>query len=311
MPRPNRCDYTDARHHVMGRGARRAPVFKDDRSCELFLSVLAELPERFDVAVHGFAIMPNHYHLMLESRRGNLSRAMAFLLSRFTVGINRLHEKWDGPVFCGRFHNRVVYLDQHWTHLLCYIHLNPVRARRVVNPDQARWTSHPYYTGAPPPTWLTTSELEGMLAPLGGYRCYLREVRMHRGDAPDGFDAVAFHGGRTMSDDTVKAPPAPRRSVPAREILTAVAREAGVALSDLSRAAYGPKGNPARLVAAHLLCCLGGLTHLEVGRFLAMSENDVSKALRKVRLRRASGDAVAALLCVLEADGWRVASGRV
>lgn len=311
MPRPTRSDHTNARHHVMGRGARRAPVFKDDRSCALFLAILAELPERFDVAVHGFAIMPNHYHLMLESHRGNLSRAMAFLLSRFTVGINRLHENWDGPVFRGRFHNRVVYLDQHWTHLLCYIHLNPVRARRVVNPEQARWTSHAYYAGTPPPAWLTTCELEQMLKPLGGYRRYLREVRTHRGDIPDGFDAVAFRGGRTVSDETVKAPPAPKRTVPSREILAVVAREAGIAIPDLTRAVYGPKGNPARLVAAHLLSCLGGLPHREVGRLLSMSENDVSKALRKVRLRRDSSDAVAALLEALEANGWRVASGRV
>ena len=296
---------------MMGRGARRAPVFKDDRSCQLFLSLLAELPERFDIGVHGFAIMPNHYHLMLESRRGNLSRAMAFLLSRFTVGINRLHGSWDGPVFRGRFHNRVVYLDQHWTHLLCYIHLNPVRARCVVNPDHTRWTSHAFYAGKRPPSWLTTSELLEMLEPLGGYQRYLRDIRARRGDAPDGFDAVVFRGGRSMSDETVKAPTVQRRTVPAREILAAVAREAGVPLSSLSRSAFGPTGNPARLVAAHLLSCLGGLTHGEVGRLLDMSDYDVSKALRKVRERRDSGDAVAMIIGALEKGGWRVASGRV
>jgi len=295
----------------MGRGARKAPVFKDDRACDLFLASLAELPERFDVGVHGFAIMPNHYHLMLESRRGNLSKAMAFLLSRFTVGVNRLHERWDGPVFRGRFHNRVVYLDQHWTHLLCYLHLNPVRARLVVNPAQARWTSHAYYAGAEPPAWLTTAELEEMLAPLGGYAAYLREVRRHRGDAPDGFDAVAFRGGRSVSDESVKAAPAPRRGVPPEEIVAAVARAAGVTVASLARSEFGPHGNPARLVTAHLLACRAGLTHREIARRLAMSEYDVSKALRKVRQRRDSGDAVAVLLGALEESDRGVASGRV
>jgi REP element-mobilizing transposase RayT len=295
----------------MGRGARRAPIFKDERSCRLFLASLAEMPERFDIGVHGFALMPNHYHLMLESRRGNLSRAMAFLLSRFTVGINRLHESWDGPVFRGRFHNRVVYLDQHWTHLLCYIHLNPVRARLAVKPEQARWTSHAYYVGKPAPAWLITSELLEMFEPLGGYPRYLRDLRAHRGDAPDGFDAAAFHGGRRMSDETVREPPARPRTAPAQEILAMVAREAGVPTSVLARPAFGPTGNPPRLVAAYLLSCLGGLTHREVGRLLDMSDYDVSKALRKVSERRGSNDEVARIVEALERSGWGVASGRV
>jgi REP element-mobilizing transposase RayT len=280
---------------VMGRGARRAPLFRDDRSCALFLAHLAEIPERFGVAVHGFALMPNHYHLMLESRRGHLSRAMSFLLSRFSVRLNREHG-WDGPVFRGRFHNRVVYLDQHWTHLLCYLHLNPVRARIVVKPGQARWTSHRYYTGETPPPWLTTGELEEMLSPLGGYARVLSEVRRNRGDLPDGFDAVVFRGGRTTSDETVKERRPPPRVRSAGDIMGAVARASGVAVDKLSISRYGPVGNPARLVAAHYLSCVGGLTHLEVGRLLGMSDYDVSKALRKLRERRGSGDAVSALL---------------
>jgi len=65
MPRPPRLDFCDARHHVMGRGARRAPIFKVESDCGLFVALLSELPERFDIRVHGFALMPNHYHLMV------------------------------------------------------------------------------------------------------------------------------------------------------------------------------------------------------------------------------------------------------
>ncbi|HUT76219.1 MAG TPA: hypothetical protein VM285_00940 [Polyangia bacterium] len=287
----------------MGRGARKAPIFKDDRSCSLFLDLVAELPERYDVAVHGFALMPNHYHLMLESSRGDLSRAMAFLLSRYTVGVNRLHG-WDGPVFRGRFHNRVVFLDQHWTHLLCYLHLNPVRARLVVRPEQAHWTSHSYYSGKLPPAWFTTAELEEMLAPLGGYACVLREVRRSRGDLPDGFDAVVFHGGRAVSDETVKPEPVARSIRTAKEILAAVSRAAGVPLAELSTPRFGPEGNPARLVAAHLLSCAGGLRHGEIGKLLGMGECDVSKALRKVRARRGSEDAISVFFDNLDKMGW-------
>ncbi|HUT78334.1 MAG TPA: transposase, partial [Polyangia bacterium] len=111
----------------MSRGARRAPIFRDDIHCGLFLDLLSGLPERFGVDVHGYALMPNHFHLMLESGRGRISNAMAWLLSRYTVQVNRLH-RWDGPLLRGRFHNRMVWHEQHWLHLLAYLHLNPVRA---------------------------------------------------------------------------------------------------------------------------------------------------------------------------------------
>ncbi len=73
--------------------------------------------ERFDIILHGYALMPNHYHLLVESTHGNLSRAMAFVSSTFSRRLDtRFH--WDGSVFRGRYHNRVVTAPEHWHHLL-------------------------------------------------------------------------------------------------------------------------------------------------------------------------------------------------
>jgi len=68
--------FAGARRRVMNRGARLEPVFLDDESRALFLGVLSEFSARFCVRVHGFARMPNHYHLMLDSVTGDLPRAM-------------------------------------------------------------------------------------------------------------------------------------------------------------------------------------------------------------------------------------------
>ena len=84
----------------MNRGARSEPVFLDDGARALFIQVLSELPARFGVAIHGYALMPNHYHLMLESVRGDLPRAMRHLGGEFTRCLNRRH-RWDGPLFRG------------------------------------------------------------------------------------------------------------------------------------------------------------------------------------------------------------------
>ena len=127
MSRPPRLDYPGARHHVMNRGARREAIFLDQQTCVRFLALLGTLPGRFGVRVHGYALMPNHFHLMLESTRGNLSRAMQYLSGEFVRRANA-RRSWDGPIFKGRFRNRVVETDAYWRDLLCYLHLNPIRA---------------------------------------------------------------------------------------------------------------------------------------------------------------------------------------
>jgi REP element-mobilizing transposase RayT len=281
----------------MGRGARHEPVFLGEAFYQLFLSILSELPGRHGMVVHGYCLMPNHYHLMLESTRGNLSSAMAFLVSRFTVEANRLHA-WDGPVFRGRFHNRLVRLDQHWTHLLGYLHLNPLRARLVVRPDQWRWSSHHAYAkeGALP-EFLRTAELLEMLEPLGGYEAYLKDMRTKKGEVPDDFEAVMFHGKPRMSDDTVKPAKHPRmRPVAPGSVLRRVAGAAGVSVKDLSLARFGRAGHPARAVAVHLLVCEAGLAHKEVAALLRMTESNVSAALSTVRTKRYSDHPIAQLL---------------
>jgi REP element-mobilizing transposase RayT len=296
----------------MVRGARRAPIFRNVKHNELFLALLSELPARFGVAIHGYALMPNHVHLMLESRRGCLSRAMSYLLSRYTVRVNAMHE-WDGPLFKGRFHNRLVYRDEHWLHLLAYIHLNPVRARLVMKPAQATWTSHRFYAGSEaPPPWLETTELAEMFTPLGGYERYLAEVRSNRGEAPDGFDVVVFEAGRTMSDETERPPPRPRdsRLVRPSTLLAALCRRAGVSRASLRETRYGRIGNPARIAAAFLLVIRSGLKHREVGALLAMREVDVTKAITKVRAERDTESPLDRIVRALLSEKIEIKSGK-
>ena len=299
MPRAPRIDAPDTRHHVMNRGARRAPIFGDESHCGLFLELLSELPERFGCAVHGFALMPNHYHLMLESRRGDLSRAMGYLQSRYAAQINR-HGGWDGPLFRGRFRNRVVWHEHHWIHLLAYLHLNPVRARLVVRPEQADWTSHRCYAGVDStPGWLTTGELLEAFGGVGGYQRYLADLLSKRGEAPEGFDAVLLRG-RAASDEDLRKDSAPPVLNTPREALDEVARVAGVKVSSLRKTRRGRIGNPARVVAAWWLVQASGLTTIEAGKKLAMCPADVSKAISKVRERRDRDDAIGRLVRDLE-----------
>ncbi len=140
MPRKQRVDFPGAWHHVMNRGRRREAVFVDDDGCQLFLDVIGAVFEHNGCEVHGYSLMPNHFHLLVRSARGDLS------------ALNRLHG-WDGAVFRGRFKSQLVTDEAYLGHLLAYLHLNPVRAHLVSRPDEPSWTSHRPYLGLdrPPP----------------------------------------------------------------------------------------------------------------------------------------------------------------
>ncbi|MCP4676803.1 MAG: hypothetical protein GY854_15075 [Deltaproteobacteria bacterium] len=90
MPRSARIDFPGARHHVMNRGARRANIFLDESCCSNFLSLLGRALERYGIRIHGFAIMPNHFHLMVESIQRNLGEAMKYVTSQYGFFLNRI-----------------------------------------------------------------------------------------------------------------------------------------------------------------------------------------------------------------------------
>ncbi len=97
-----RLDFAGAHDHAMNHSARREPILLDDESRTIFLSFFVEFPDPFGVRVDGFALMPNHYHLMLESVGGDLPRAMRHLGGSYSQRLDRLHP-WDGPLFRGGY----------------------------------------------------------------------------------------------------------------------------------------------------------------------------------------------------------------
>src|SRR5438105_9383616 len=102
MARPLRIEYENAWYHVMNRGARSQSIFKNDSHRELFLALLQEIQQRFEVELHAYCLMSNHYHLLIRTPRANLGRAMRHLDGVYT----QLYNKSlfiDGPLFRGRY----------------------------------------------------------------------------------------------------------------------------------------------------------------------------------------------------------------
>ena len=130
MARPLRIEYPGACYHVMNRGNQRSRVFHSARHHRLFLERLERFALQFDVAVHGYCLMPNHFHAILTTRQANLSRFMQSWLTSFTVSINRMRRS-SGHVFQGRFRAHLVETQRYLSELSRYVHLNPVRTERA------------------------------------------------------------------------------------------------------------------------------------------------------------------------------------
>ncbi|WP_136065932.1 transposase [Pontiella sulfatireligans] len=129
MARKPRVEFEGAVYHVMCRGNRQETIFKTDKDCEIFLDTLEEACDRCGWKVHAFALMGNHYHLLMETPEANLVDGMRWFQGTYTQRFNSLHKVW-GHLFQGRYNALLVDSDgDYFSAVATYIHLNPARAR--------------------------------------------------------------------------------------------------------------------------------------------------------------------------------------
>jgi putative transposase len=179
MTRPIRIEYENAFYHVMNRGRGRQIIFHEEIYYQAFLDILANACERFDCIVHAYCLMGNHYHILIETPKANLSRVMRHVNGVYTQKHNWL-KRTDGPLFRGRFKAILVDKDSYLVPLTRYIHRNPIDMKRplVEKLDDYRWSSYPAYVGiAQAPTWLERERTYGILGHnddhFAGYRRFV------------------------------------------------------------------------------------------------------------------------------------------
>ncbi len=156
MARQLRIEYRGAVYHVISRGNQKNTIFFSDNDRIAFLKYCQGAHERYGALVHSYCLMNNHYHLLLETPRGNLSQIMHFINASYTIFINTKYSR-TGHLLQGRFKAILIQADSYARELSRYIHLNPVRAAIVRDPMDYRWSSYREFIGrrASPP-WLST-----------------------------------------------------------------------------------------------------------------------------------------------------------
>jgi putative transposase len=153
MNRPLRIEHDNAVYHVTARGDRRCTIFRTDSDRLTWLALLAKTCERFDFVVLAYCQMGNHYHLLVQTRQGQLSRGMRYLNGTYSQYFNRQHSL-VGHVFQGRYHAVLCQADQYLTEITRYTLLNPVRAKLVAHPCHWVWSSYGVLVGTvDAPAW--------------------------------------------------------------------------------------------------------------------------------------------------------------
>jgi REP-associated tyrosine transposase len=150
MPRPHRLGAAGATYHVTARGNRRQDIFREAEDYLRFLSLLDDLAERRGWRGYGYCLLSNHYHLVFETPKPDLSEGMQWLNGRFAQAFNHRHGQ-DGHLFQGRFHSVLVESDWHLLELSRYLALNPVKAGLCRHPRHWRWGSYAAVAGREAP----------------------------------------------------------------------------------------------------------------------------------------------------------------
>jgi len=144
MSRPIRIAYPGAWYHVMNRGRRAENIYLDKLDYKAFVELLQETTEAWNIRIAAYCLMPNHYHMLVHTPEGNISRAMRHVNGVYTQRFNNRHHL-DGQLFRGRYKSILVNGDSYLLQLVRYIHRNPLKAGMVDDMKAYSWSSHKAY----------------------------------------------------------------------------------------------------------------------------------------------------------------------
>jgi putative transposase len=165
MARPLRLEFADALYHVTARGNERRAIFRTDRDRKTFLEFLGQATHRFGWSITAYVLMSNHFHLVIQTPKANLSDGMHWLNGTYAAWFNRIHKRC-GHLFQGRFKSPLIEKESYFAEVLRYVVLNPVRAHMAQRPEDYKWSSYRAtagYDGAP--DWLDLAAVRPFFHP--------------------------------------------------------------------------------------------------------------------------------------------------
>ena len=301
MARAWRIEFESALYHVLSRGNGRKDIFYNDQDRYLFLKTLGEMSERFEVDVFAYALMGNHYHLLIKTNRANLSKCMQWLGVTYTRRFNLRHSR-SGHLFQGRFKSIIVQNDSYLLGLSCYIHRNPLRAGVVNRLADYSWSSYRAYAyGRKSPDWLTPNLILSQFKGPDKNKAYREKVQNYAKEEKELWEDLRHGmiiGSKKFVDKIRKTylPEKKHKEIPQQRAvarsfdpivkLKEAARLLGCDLSRIKRMPRVPiadRDNRDLLVFS--LWKIGTMTNADIGRLFGMTYSSVSHIVTSIRMR--------------------------
>jgi len=210
MPRGPRIDFPGAIHHVYARGIEKRDIFLDDFDRDSFLYRVGINLSRWGMACPAWSLMPNHFHLLLQSDTGSLPSFMRCLLTGYSKYFNERHKR-VGHLFQNRYKSPIVDKVRYFLDLVKYIHLNPLRSGIVRSIDELEeypWTGHGKIVRGGPPEWQDISLLRAEFHDVDDGSRWISDYRDHIQKSSSVGSAEEENGWMRNLSDTEEDPPA-------------------------------------------------------------------------------------------------------
>ena len=294
MPRPYRLQSEDCFYHITSRGDDRKKIFVSEGDFIKFLKYISLAKAKFKFYIYAYCLMPNHYHLLLETSQPNISRIMHYINGSYTTYFN-IRRKRCGHVFQGRFKSIVVDKDSYFLELSRYIHLNPLKAKMIDSPEKYPWSSYSGYLGKRDDL-LDKDKIQQCLdMGTSQYKQFVEEGVKHLTDPFKNVYAGFLLGsaafikdklkdlGTQVEGDEISYKQIINRPIFKEDIIKALTDKYHITIEQLRVSKRRPMKE--KMLVVYLLNANTGLTYKEIGFELGMKPAAVSKAVLRTGQR--------------------------
>lgn len=316
MPRQPRLDAPGLLQHVMARGIQRCRIFRDEQDYRDFLTRLENILKATRIHCYAWALLPNHFHLLLRSEDVHLSRAMRSLMTGYAVTFNRRHRR-NGHLFQNRYKSVICEDEPYLLELVRYIHLNPLTAglvKTLSELDAYPWSGHVVLMGQRKNGWQETGEILGHFSDKRvqaqrNYRRFMEQgIRQERSfdfeggglvrslNLPEADDSKVSQQESEVYDERVLgrgdfvekvlkesglSMPAKKHQVPLTDLVGKVSEWFKVELEDLFLGRRKKEVSSARALVSYLAVHKMGYRFSEVGEALRVHPVTIARSLEK------------------------------
>jgi REP element-mobilizing transposase RayT len=288
----------------MSRGNGGQDIFLSDNDRNLFLSLIEELSERYNIQIHAYVLMGNHYHLLVKTVEPNLSMAMQWFGTTYTRKFN-IANQIGGHLFQGRFKSIIVQNDAYLLRLSCYIHRNPLRAGIVERLADYSWSSYRYYAyKKEPPSWLTTDSIFSQVSGGDRHKAYRIKTQNYSDEQNKIWEDIKhglIYGSQKFVDDIKKrflgdskdvALPQYNsllRTFDPEQLLGKASEYLGFDINSAKKAKkIAPEDKINRDMMIHLIRQTGRLSNNAIGEYFGLTYSSISKCVKAVSDRLSS-----------------------